>query len=139
MLATWQVFQYHVDPQVLAIKSFQLVMDKSGLQEPLPITLYVEYNTGHQKTELKPALELLADPNNSTGDEITLLDIKYGSAAVTDKVSLVKLYQTLLMNVQGGHTLIFKFKPARPPAQDRHYSFHLKFEFYLDNDPTTGQ
>ena len=97
--------------------------------------MYVEYLTGHQKTELKPVFELIADPQapkKEGTDEVTLVTSHFNSTNIKDdNINLIKLNQTLLMNIESGNSLIFKLKTDEPFADNQVFNLSLNFEFYL--------
>lgn len=45
---------------------------------------------------------------------------------------MIKLNQTLLMNIDGANTLTFKFKAEKAEGLD--YHFNLTFDFYLKRE-----
>ena len=88
-------------------------MDKGDLKQAMSVKFFVEYNTGHQKAELKPNLLLNANPESASpndDEQIRLLNVFFESTKDEQDIALIKLNQTLLMNIEGGHDLTFKFK-----------------------------
>jgi hypothetical protein len=55
--------KFEVPKDVVAIKSFKLLMSKKGMTQPENIKLFIEYYIGYQKAEIKPPMQFKVDPN----------------------------------------------------------------------------